>query len=70
MTTLPERHDHRQGADAAILSTYQGNCLSWVLMPVPLPPKVALVGEDGTLLYSFYNNNNGNPLATTNPCHQ
>ena len=24
--------------------------------------KVALVGEDGSLLYSFYSNNNGNPL--------
>ena len=27
--------------------------------------KVALVGEDGTLLYSFYSNNNGSPLSTT-----
>lgn len=27
--------------------------------------KVALVGEDGTLLYSFYENNNGSPLATS-----
>jgi len=27
--------------------------------------KTALVGEDGTLLYSFYDNNNGSPLATT-----
>lgn len=27
--------------------------------------KVALVAEDGSLLYSFYNNNNGSPLATT-----
>ena len=27
--------------------------------------KAALVGEDGTLLYSFYSNNNGSPLATT-----
>ena len=27
--------------------------------------KVALVGEDGALLYSFYSNNNGNPLGTT-----
>ena len=26
--------------------------------------KVALVGEDGTLLYHFYSNNNGSPLAT------
>ena len=27
--------------------------------------KTAIVGEDGTLLYSFYSSNNGNPLATT-----
>ncbi len=26
--------------------------------------KIALVGEDGTLLYSFYSNNNGSPLKT------
>ena len=25
----------------------------------------ALVGEDGTLLYSFYHNNDGDPLGTT-----
>ncbi len=27
--------------------------------------KAALVGEDGTLLYSFYSNNNGSPLRTS-----
>ena len=27
--------------------------------------KLALVSEDGTLLYSYYRNNEGNPLATT-----
>lgn len=26
--------------------------------------KLALIGEDGTLLYSFYSNNNGSPLKT------
>lgn len=26
--------------------------------------KVALIGEDGSLLYSFYNSNNGSPLKT------
>ncbi len=26
--------------------------------------KIALVGDDGALLYSFYSNNNGSPLAT------
>ncbi len=27
--------------------------------------KVAVIGEDGSLLYSFYNSNNGSPLKTT-----
>ena len=27
--------------------------------------KAALIGEDGTLLYSFYNSNNGSPLKTS-----
>lgn len=27
--------------------------------------KVAVIGEDGSLLYSFYDNNNGSPLKTT-----
>ncbi len=27
--------------------------------------KVALIGEDGSLLYSFYNSNNGSPLKTS-----
>ena len=36
-----------------------------VLMPVLQPQKLALVGEDGDLLYSFYSSNNGSPLATT-----
>ncbi len=27
--------------------------------------KIAVVGEDGTLLYSFYSSNNGSPLKTT-----
>ena len=26
--------------------------------------KVAVIGEDGSLLYSFYSNNNGSPLKT------
>ena len=33
-------------------------------MPVLPRPKIALVDEDGSLLYSFYSNNNGSPLAT------
>ena len=37
---------------------------TWALTPVPPTTKAALVGEDGTLLYRFYDNNNGSPLAT------
>ena len=36
-------------------------------MPVPPPPRAALVGEDGALLYSFYSNNNGSPLGDRDP---
>ena len=32
--------------------------------------KAALVGEDGTLLYSFYHNNDGDPLGYYNCCNQ
>ncbi len=46
------------------LSTYHGNCYLGVDAG-STTTKVALVGEDGTLLYSFYSSNNGSPLATT-----
>ncbi len=46
------------------LASYQGNCFLGIDAG-STTTKVALVGEDGTLLYSFYSNNNGNPLATT-----
>lgn len=45
------------------LSTYQGNCFLGIDAG-STTTKVALVGEDGSLLYSFYSSNNGNPLAT------
>lgn len=45
------------------LSTYSGNCYLGIDAG-STTTKVALVGEDGSLLYSFYSNNNGNPLAT------
>ena len=32
--------------------------------------KAALVGEDGTLLYSFYHNNDGDPLGNNDPGNQ
>ena len=46
------------------LSTYKGKCFLGIDAG-STTTKTALVGEDGTLLYSFYNNNNGNPLKTT-----
>lgn len=46
------------------LSTYEGNCYLGIDAG-STTTKAALVGEDGTLLYSFYSNNQGNPLATS-----
>lgn len=43
------------------LSTYQGNCYLGIDAG-STTTKVALAGEDGELLYSYYNNNNGSPL--------
>ncbi len=46
------------------LETYEGNCFLGIDAG-STTTKVALVGEDGSLLYSFYSNNNGSPLKTT-----
>jgi predicted CoA-substrate-specific enzyme activase len=46
------------------LATYKGNCYLGIDAG-STTTKAALVGEDGTLLYSFYSNNNGSPLRTT-----
>jgi len=46
------------------LKNYEGNCFLGIDAG-STTTKVALVGENGALLYSFYSNNNGNPLATT-----
>ena len=45
------------------LSQYHGNCYLGIDAG-STTTKTALVGEDGTLLYSFYSNNNGSPLKT------
>ena len=57
-----ERHNkhHVKKAD---LTSYQGNCYLGIDAG-STTTKVALVSEDGSLLYSFYSNNNGNPLST------
>ncbi|MCD8046660.1 MAG: acyl-CoA dehydratase activase-related protein, partial [Clostridiales bacterium] len=46
------------------ISTYKGNCYLGIDAG-STTTKVALVGEDGSLLYSFYSSNNGSPLATS-----
>ncbi len=45
------------------LSEYHGNCFLGIDAG-STTTKVALVGEDGSLLYSFYSNNDGSPLKT------
>ncbi|MDD5901442.1 MAG: acyl-CoA dehydratase activase-related protein [Lachnospiraceae bacterium] len=48
----------------AELSSYRGKCFLGIDAG-STTTKAAVVGEDGTLLYSFYSNNNGSPLKTT-----
>ncbi|MBU5333948.1 2-hydroxyacyl-CoA dehydratase [Anaerocolumna aminovalerica] len=45
------------------LQTYEGDCFLGIDAG-STTTKVALVGEDGSLLYSFYSSNNGSPLKT------
>lgn len=45
------------------ISSYKGKCFLGIDSG-STTTKAAVVGEDGTLLYSFYSSNNGNPLAT------
>ena len=45
------------------LKNYSGNCYLGIDAG-STTTKIALVSEDGKLLYSFYDNNNGSPLAT------
>jgi predicted CoA-substrate-specific enzyme activase len=45
------------------LENYKGNCYLGIDSG-STTTKVALIGEDGRLLYSFYSNNNGAPLKT------
>src|SRR5574344_544747 len=57
------RHNQHKVASED-LKNYEGDCFLGIDAG-STTTKVALVGEDGTLLYSFYSNNNGSPLATT-----
>ncbi len=58
-----QRHS-RHSIIKSNLDEYEGNCFLGIDAG-STTTKVALVGEDGSLLYSFYNNNNGSPLKTT-----
>ena len=57
-----ERHSHNH-VQTADLSSYEGNCYLGIDAG-STTTKIALVSEAGDLLYSFYSNNNGSPLAT------
>ena len=46
------------------LSTYKGNAFLGIDAG-STTTKIALIGEDGSLLYSFYSNNDGSPLKTS-----
>ncbi|MCI5953721.1 MAG: 2-hydroxyacyl-CoA dehydratase [Lachnospiraceae bacterium] len=60
--TFCERHaKHHVGT--AELSSYRGNAFLGIDAG-STTTKVALVGEDGSLLYSFYSSNDGSPLKT------
>ena len=57
-----ERHSDNH-VETADLASYEGNCYLGIDAG-STTTKIALVSEDGKLLYSFYSNNNGSPLAT------
>ncbi|MGN0131402.1 MAG: acyl-CoA dehydratase activase-related protein [Lachnospiraceae bacterium] len=56
------RHDSNK-VSTGKLEEYTGNCYLGIDAG-STTTKVALIGEDGRLLYSFYSNNNGSPLKT------
>ena len=61
--TFQNRHAAHK-VETRSLTEYRGNCYLGIDAG-STTTKVALVGEDGKLLYSFYSSNNGSPLATT-----
>ena len=61
-TAFRERHS-KHSVVKADLAAYKGNAYLGIDAG-STTTKVALVGEDGQLLYSFYSNNNGSPLKT------
>ena len=61
--TFINRHEKNQ-VPFKELDTYKGKAFLGIDAG-STTTKAALVGEDGTLLYSFYSNNEGDPLKTT-----
>ena len=61
--TFQNRHAAHK-VETRSLAEYRGNCYLGIDAG-STTTKVALVGEDGKLLYSFYSSNNGSLLATT-----
>lgn len=53
----------RYNVSTSDFSTYHGKCFLGIDAG-STTTKAALVGEDGSLLYSFYSNNSGSPLKT------
>ncbi len=60
--TFTDRHNSNK-VSTGKLEEYEGNCYLGIDAG-STTTKVALIGEDGRLLYSFYSNNNGSPLKT------
>jgi len=58
-----KRHDGNV-VKRSSLKDYSGKCFLGIDAG-STTTKAALIGEDGSLLYSFYSNNNGSPLKTT-----
>ena len=57
------RRHEKATVQRAEISDYHGKCFLGIDAG-STTTKLALVGEDGSLLYSFYSNNNGSPLKT------
>jgi len=61
-----DQFEHRHSQSHVVkadFASYKGNCYLGIDAG-STTTKVAVVGEDGSLLYSFYSSNNGSPLIT------
>lgn len=62
-TAFSKRHAQHKVVEED-LATYEGDCFLGIDAG-STTTKIALVAENGSLLYSFYSSNNGSPLKTT-----